>query len=117
VGGTNSWSSSSALYDRHAFTYLAGTDADRFAVPAYVVTELPGSTTSYLTGLHQFEIVNKQSPSSASLQEAGVVATPGPGQEAALNRAFIDGDAVYFVRDAQVFGTYWNTPTQVNGPF
>ena len=39
-----STSSSPALYDRHAFTYLAGTDADRLAVPAYVVTELPSPT-------------------------------------------------------------------------
>ena len=114
LGGSGS--GSSVLYDRHAFTYLAGTDADRFAVPAYVVTELPGPTTSYVTGLHQFEILNKRIPSSALLQEAGVVAPPS-SQEPALNRALIDGDAVYYVRDAQVWGTFWSTPSQVNGPF
>jgi hypothetical protein len=114
LGGSGS--GSSVLYDRHAFTYLAGTDADRFAVPAYVVTELPGLTTSYVTGLHQFEILNKRIPSSALLQEAGVVAPPS-SLVPALNRAFIDGDAVYYVRDAQVWGTSWNTPSQVNGPF
>ena len=109
-------SGSSVLYDRHAFTYLAGTDADRFAVPAYVVTEMPGPTTSYVTGLHQFEILNKRIPSSALLQEAGVVAPPS-NQQPALNRAFIDDEAVYYVRDAQVWATSWNTPSQVNGPF
>jgi Beta propeller domain len=114
LGGSGS--GSSVLYDRHAFTYLAGTDADRFAVPAYVVTELPGPTTSYVTGLHQFEILDKRIPSSALLQEAGVVAPP-LSQEPALNRALIDADAVYYVRDAQVWGTFWSTPSQVNGPF
>jgi hypothetical protein len=24
---------------------------------------------------------------------------------------------VYYVRDAQVWGTFWSTPSQVNGPF
>ncbi len=115
LGGT--FSSSPALYDRHAFTYLAGEDADRFAVPAYVYTELPNSTTSSISGLKQFEILGKQVPSSASLQEAGMVAPPGATQVAALNRAFIDGDAVYYVRDAQVWGTFWSTPSQANGPF
>ena len=40
LGGISS--GSPALWDRHAFTYLAGDDADRFAVPAYVAAEPPG---------------------------------------------------------------------------
>ena len=54
LGGISS--GSAALWDRHAFTYLAGDDADRFAVPAYVATELPGQTFSYVNSLHQFEV-------------------------------------------------------------
>lgn len=115
LGGT--FSNSPALYDRHSFTYLAGEGADRFAVPAYVYTEMPDLTGSSVSGLKQFEILGKQVPSSASLQEAGMVVAPGSTQEVALNRAFIDGDAVYYVRDAQVWGSFWGSPSQVNGPY
>jgi len=68
--------------------------------------------------LRQFEILGKQSPSSALLQEAGVVSPPNPAEAvASINRAYINGDAVYYVRDSRVYGTFWATPSQVNGPF
>jgi hypothetical protein len=114
LGGT--LSGSPALYDRHAFTYLAGEDDDRFAVPAYVFSDQPGPP-SHVSGLHQFEILGKQVPSSASLQEAGVVTPPASEMGAGPDRSFINGDAVYYVRDGQVWGTFWSTPSQVNGPF
>jgi hypothetical protein len=115
LGGT--FSSSEALYNRHAFTYLAGENTDRFAVPAYVYTDLPGPPTGR-SALHQYEILGKQTPSSASLQETGYVSPPdGALYAPGLSRAFIDGDAVYYVRDATVWGSFWSTPTQVNGPF
>jgi len=52
------------------------------------------------------------------LREAGQVSPPNPADGvASVSRAFIDGDAVYYVRDSQVYGTFWETPSQVNGPF
>ena len=118
LGGVTS--SSPALYDRHAFTYLAGPDTDRLAVPAMVSTESPieGQGYEWSSSLYQFEILGKQSASSALLQEAGQVSPSNPAQEVpSLSRAFINGDAVYYVRDSQVYGTFWATPSQVNGPF
>ncbi len=113
-------SSSPALYDRHAFTYLAGPEADRLAVPATVsaVSPIEGQGYTWSSSLHQFEILGKQSASSALLQEAGVVSPPNPAESvASISRAFIDGDTVYYVRDSRVYGTFWATPSQVNGPF
>jgi uncharacterized secreted protein with C-terminal beta-propeller domain len=107
IGAQSSFSM--ALYDRHAFTYLAGDDSDRLAVPAVL---------SASSELHQFEIHGKQTPASALLVDAGAVSPAAPrdygfGQE----RAFIHGDAVYYVRDGKVWGSLWAAPSQVNGPY
>ena len=115
LGGISS--GSPALWDRHAFTYLAGDDADRFALPAYVATERPGQAFSYVTSLHQFEVLGKHAPASAILREAGLVTPNQDALSGGLNRAFIHGDAVFFVRDVEVWGTFWSTPSQMNGPF
>jgi hypothetical protein len=109
--GTQS-SSSTALYDRHAFTYLAGDDSDRLAISA--VLDMQGE-------LHQFEIQGKDAPASASLVDMGVVAPLDPMDSTAYqpvpDRAFIDGDTVYYVRDGKVWGSSWAAPSQVNGPY
>ena len=118
LGGVTS--SSPALYDRHAFTYLAGPEKDRLAVPATVsaVSPVEGQGYEWSSALYQFEILGKHSASSALLHEAGQVSPSNPVQAvASVSRAFIDGDAVYYVRDSQVYGTFWATPSQVNGPF
>lgn len=116
LGGTGS--DSQALRDRHAFAYLAGAAADRLAVPADIFTGQPSIGFGVTTALYQFEIVGKQAASSALLIESGTVAPPSPALPAAFaNRAFINGDTVYYVRDGRVWGTFWATPTQVNGPF
>jgi hypothetical protein len=113
------WSDSQALHDRHAFAYLPGPQTDRFAVPADINTGQPGIGFGYVTSLHQFEVVGKQSAASAVLREAGVVSPPSPAMPNSWqpNRSFISGDAVYYVRDGRVWGTFWSTPSQVNGPF
>ena len=46
----------------------------------------------------------------------GVTLESGSGVPS-VSRAFIHGDAVYYVRDSKVYGTFWATPSQVNGPF
>ena len=117
LGGV--WSDSQALHDRHAFAYLAGPQTDRFAVPADINTGQPGTGFGFVTSLHQFEVVGKQSAASAVLREAGVVSPPSPALPNSWqpNRSFISGDAVYYVRDGRVWGTFWSAPSQVNGPF
>jgi hypothetical protein len=117
LGGV--WSDSQAIHDRHAFAYLAGPQIDRFAVPADINTGQPGIGYGFVTSLHQFEVVGKQTASSAVLREAGVVSPPSPALPNSWqpNRSFISGDAVYYVRDGLVWGTFWSTPSQVNGPF
>jgi hypothetical protein len=112
-------SDSQALYDRHAFTYLAGPESDRLAMPVDVATGQPGIDWGVTTSLHQCEVIGKQAASGAVLREAGVVTPPNTGQPYNWqpNRSFISGDAVYYVRDGRVWGTFWSTPSQVNGPF
>lgn len=116
LGGNQSYSPS--LYDRHTFAYLPGDAADRFAVPATIVTGQPGVSFGADVGLHQFEIVGKQTPSSAMLVDSGTVTPPAEDVMAAdFHRAFIDGNTVYYVREGQVWGTFWSAPSQLNGPF
>jgi hypothetical protein len=114
LGGIHS--DSPARYDRHAFTYLAGENSDRVAVPGIVYTGQPGVGFGYETSLRQFEIIGKQSASSASLQEAGAVSPP-VAPVSGSDRSFIHGDTVYYVRDGNVWATFWSTPSQLNGPF
>ncbi len=107
IGGQSSFSN--ALYDRHAFTYLAADDSDRLAIPARLDTH---------GELHQFEIQGKQTPASASLVDAGAVSPPDSQDYTSVtDRAFISGDAVYYVREGKVWGSFWATPSQVNGPY
>jgi uncharacterized secreted protein with C-terminal beta-propeller domain len=117
LGGRSSFSE--ARYDRHAFTYLANTSVDRFTIPAVIYAD-NGSLTS--SGLQLFEIRGKQTPTAATLQHVGAI-TPraADGQTSLLpvmrNRAFIHGDAVYYVADERVWSAWWQTPTLINGPF
>lgn len=102
-------STSTALYDRHAFTYLAGDGSDRLAIPALIDVR---------SELHQFEIQGKQTPGSASLVDAGAISPPDSADyQFVPDRAFISGDAVYYVREGKVWGSFWATPSQVNGPY
>jgi len=116
LGGVQSYSP--ALYDRHAFANLPGVAADRFALPATIVTGQPGVGWGIDVGLHQYEILGKQTPASASLVDSGTVTPPARDVTTPdFHRAFIDGNTVYYVRDGEVWGTFWSTPSQLNGPF
>jgi len=114
----NVTSSSTVTWDHHAFTYLPGTDSDRFAVPAAISTPDPVQGYAWTSALHQFEILGKQSAAGASLQETGVVSPVNPADSiASVQRSFISGDTVYYIRDGHVYGSFWSSPSQVNGPF
>ena len=115
------YSYSEAVYDRHAFTYLPVETADRVAIPATVTPALENGQAGYAqSSLHQFEIIGKQSAASASLRSAGVVTPPVANdlqRYAWINRSFIHGDTVYYVRDGKVWSSSWFTPSQMQGPF
>ena len=95
---------SEAQYDRHAFTYLAGASTDRFTVPADVYENYNWIES----GLYFFEITGKATPTIASLLPAGslVVEERSLTQSWPMgwrNRAVINGDAVFYVRDEAVW--------------
>jgi hypothetical protein len=119
IGGRGTHSE--ALYDRHAFAYLASTTTDRFAIPANVFSQ-DGTFQFEGAGLYLFEIMNKQTPAQSTLRMTGAL-VPQTGNSqgviapAERNRAFIHDDAVFYVRDEDVWATRWSNPATVNGPF
>jgi len=111
------WSTSEAIYDRHAFAWLPGAQTDRFAIPGSVFPEM-GSMSSEKTSLFEFEIAGKQDAGSALLSQVGALSPPTAGEPFFyVNRSFIDGDTVWYVRDGTVWSSPWSTPEQVQGPF
>ena len=116
LGGPGSYSE--ARFDRHAFTYLADVGGvDRFAIPADLFA-LDGISGLVSSGLRLFEIRGKASPASAALVAVGALEPPatGPGATAFRNRAFLHDDAVFYVRDEDVWGANWAAPENFSGP-
>lgn len=112
-------SSSEAVWDRHAFSYLPAEDADRVAIP--VISHGVDAQSTYSgSSLLQFEIVGKQIPAGAQLRAAGQV-IPTVGGEIDFfpdrSRSFLHDDSVFYVRRGAVWGSRWHLPEQVNGPF
>lgn len=119
IGGRGSFSE--ALYDRHAFTYQADVNGiDRFTIPAQVYAA-DGSWQYLGAALYLFEIHDKDMPAFTALNRVGEIQPPSldPGAPAWVerSRAFIHDDTVYYVRDEEVWGAFWQSPSIVNGPF
>lgn len=118
LGGQGSYSE--ALYDRHAFTYQAGDgNVDRFTIPVEVFAA-DGSFTFLGSALYLFEIRDKATPAQSALEPVGSVAPPTTGTEpqwVERSRAYLHGDTIYYVRDEEVWASFWHTPSVVNGPF
>lgn len=123
LGGRFSYSE--ALYNRHAFTYLPNVTrgdvtVDRFAIPA----DLNADDQSFAwaeSGLYLYEIANKDNPVAASINAAGAMVfdTPTATRSWPIGgryRSVFDKDAVYLLRDTEVFSAFWNDPTAINGP-
>ena len=118
IGGPGSYSE--AAYDRHAFTYQSDVDGvDRLAVPANVFAS-DGSHQYLGSALYLFEIRDKGMPAVAALNLVGEVnpssASPAPPW-IERSRAYFHGDTVFYVRNEDVWASYWHTPSLVNGPF
>ena len=120
LGGSGSYSE--ARHDRHAFAYQVGGDGvDRFAIPATVYSA-SGDHSFVESGLYLYEIRDKASVSLATLNAVGALITDRAGDASPIfyagrNRAFIHDDVVYYVRDEEVFGARWSSPSMVTGPF
>jgi len=118
IGGPGSYSE--AVYDRHAFTYQADVaGVDRFTIPANVYAD-DGSYEFIGSALYLFEIRDKTLPMLATLNEVGSLSPPSATSAQAWterSRAFIHDDAVYYVRDEDVWVSFWQTPSVITGPF
>ena len=121
LGGA--WSFSEALYDRHAFTYLSSVTrgdvtVDRLAIPADLYDAGLGWRES---GLYLFELGNLETPDVATLYSAGAIVIDSPDAErrfpvSSRYRSVLHDDAVFVVRNQDVYSAFWNDPTQVSGP-
>lgn len=119
LGGPGSWSE--AAFDRHAFTYQSDVDGiDRFTIPANLYSA-DGTFRFFESGLYLFEIRDKNMPAVATLNSAGSMNPAVDGFEmpfsSARSRAFIHEDTVYYVRDEAVWTAFWQTPSEVYGPY
>ena len=118
VGGPGSYSE--AIYDRHAFTYLADVGGvDRFTVPVNVFAT-DGSYQFEGSKLHLFEVHDKTTPMLSSLEFVAAVEPPAIGTDPEWierSRAFVHDDTVFYVRDEDLWAFDWNAPFSMNGPF
>ena len=62
---------------------------------------------------------DKDTPNLATLNSVGALTPPqsSPFGSGDRNRAYLNGDAVFYVRDNEVWGALWQTPDATNGPF
>ena len=115
-----SWSYSDAEYDRHAFSYLAGEETDRFTLPISRALSVFSEQASYgwIDSLVLMEVRDKNDPASASLNVVGLIS--GTANSGALtsgaNRSVIADPAVYFVNGRDVYSALWADPSNATGP-
>jgi uncharacterized secreted protein with C-terminal beta-propeller domain len=114
--GDSKWSYSEARYNRHAFTYQQYDDStDRFAVPVTVYGE--ESDDYYQQNrLYMLELVGKDSPAVASIEEIGHITTENTNSSGP-HRSVFDGDAVYFIDGTSTYSALWSNPLEQGGPY
>ena len=114
IGGPGS--RSEATWNRHAFTYLPGANGtDRLAIPTDV-TAADGSFTVVESGLRLYEIRDTATPALASLVPAGSLLPNTQSMYPLRSRSVFHDDAVYYIRDDEVFSALWGSAGIVNGP-
>jgi len=102
------WSYTPARYDRHAFTYLAGEESDRFTVP-YSGGGLVDNTYVQEDRIALFEIQNKANPAAALIAPVGEV-TLSSGSVDGSTRVVIDSDALYVITWTDLLSGFWSNP-------
>ena len=106
LGQDLDWGFSAAEFDRHAFSYLAGTNTDRFTLP---LSGYRRGNPGYLERLQLLEMIDLGYLAAKGL-------APGEYPDSSLSRGVISGDAVYFINGANVFSAFWNDPFNQSGP-
>jgi uncharacterized secreted protein with C-terminal beta-propeller domain len=118
IGGRGSYSE--AISNRHAFTYQTDVGGvDRFTVPIHAYAA-DGSSSYLGASLYLFEIRDKSTPQQAALIPVGSVTPPAAysvNTWIGRSRAFLHDEAIFYVRDEQVWASFWYAPAVVNGPF
>ena len=113
------WSYSEARYDRHAFTYLGDTSADRFTVPVTLTYQEVEGGYRQEQQLHLFEITEKDNPSVASMIPVGHLSAldhPKGNWGGSRFRSVLHDDAVYYINDEFVWSALWTNPYNQTGP-
>jgi len=121
IGQGADWNYSEARYNRKAFTYLNySTKLDKFTVP--VSSSFYDNETGYRTeeNLYLFEILDKNFPSSSSINSVGAISSPNNPNNgywsANISRSILHNDAVYFIVDGYVWSALWSAPQNQSGP-
>jgi len=121
LGQGADWNYSEARYNRKAFTYLNhSTEIDKFTVP--VSSSFYNNETGYRTeeNLYLFEILDKNLPSSASINSVGAISSSNNTNDgywsANIFRSILHNDAVYFIVDGYVWSALWSAPYNQSGP-
>ena len=122
IGGRGT--DSEALYDRHAFTYAAVSEAThRFAIPieVYAASDPQDAPRWLNSGLHLFEVSGVDTPEAAAVVQHGELLTDAAGNGSdpdyyAERRAVLHDDAVFFVDSEGVWSTFWSNTDVVQGP-
>lgn len=109
LGTDLDFSYSPAQYNRHAFTYRAGVDTDRFTVPyaGAVVTEREYESISRVALM---EVRGKQLASQSALVLHGEAALRDEFGVSGETRVVLDDDAVYVVNAGKLWGGLWSNP-------
>ena len=111
------WSYSEARYNRHAFTYQVISDTqDRFLMPANLSFYSEDSGYQYEDRLYLFEINNKNTAGTASINQVGNIAVEHDVWLDSRHRGIIHNDSVFFINGSSVWSTLWSNPTEQNGP-
>lgn len=111
------WSYSEARYNRHAFTYQVISDTqDRFLVPANLSFYSEDSGYQYEDRLYLFEINNKNTAGTASIDQVGHIAVEHDVWLDSRHRGIIHNDSVFFINGSSVWSTLWSNSTEQNGP-
>ncbi len=119
-------SESPALADHHAFTYLPADRSGSLAIPVrlhdgnYDYGE-PGKPWSWYqwqhSGLYLFDVdISTGTLSEAGYMEVANRNTTGDTVSIHQDRSLLAGDAVYYVNGDKVYGAFWNSPQNLNGP-
>ena len=111
LGEEMEWSYSPAQYNRYAFTYLAGEEADRLTVP-YAASGLNEDEYVQVDRIALFEIANKNTPEEAAVVPVGEV-TLAPYSVDGDTRVILDSEALYVISQTDLLGGFWSNPEAV----